>query len=144
MQSAYSNLILAWVWILLGFLSGLILGLFFRREDWLGGYSSFKRRMYRLGHISFFGLGTVNLLFYLTVRDHPFGGPLPAASLAFVVGAISMPICCLIMAHFPKAHLLFSIPVVSLVFAATLTIVALVPAHEPSRFTHQRIYGLTF
>jgi len=126
MQSAYSNLILAWVWILLGFVSGLILGLFFRREDWLGGYASFKRRMYRLGHISFFGLGTVNLLFYLTVRDPPFSGPLPAASLAFAIGAISMPVCCLILAHFPKAHLLFGIPVLSLVFAGVLTVLALI------------------
>src|SRR6476620_1263860 len=99
MQSAYSNLVRAWVWILLGFLSGLILGLFFRREDWLGGYASFKRRMYRLAHISFFGLGTVNLLFYVTVRDHPFTGMLAAASLAFVVGAISMPICSILLAH---------------------------------------------
>jgi len=122
MQSAYSNLILAWVWIFVGFLTGLILGLFFRREDWLGGYASFKRRMYRLAHISFFGLGTVNLLFYFTVRDHSFSGALPAASAAFIVGAVTMPICCVLLAHFPKAHLLFSIPVVSLLFAGVLTL----------------------
>ena len=33
------------------------------REDWLGGYGSFKRRLYRLAHISFFGLAIVNLMF---------------------------------------------------------------------------------
>jgi hypothetical protein len=141
MRSAYSNLILAWVWILLGFLSGLILGLFFRREDWLGGYASFKRRMYRLAHISFFGLGTVNLLFYVTVRDHAFTGALAAASTAFIVGAISMPICCVLLAHFPKLHLLFSIPVLSLVIAGVLTLVSLLqstsgPGDHVSRITH--------
>ena len=51
------NLFLGWLWILLGFVSGMALGMFFHRENWLGGYGSFKRRMYRLGHISFFGLG---------------------------------------------------------------------------------------
>ena len=42
------NLFLAWLWILLGFVTGMVLGLFFHHENWLGGYGSFKRRMYRL------------------------------------------------------------------------------------------------
>ena len=137
-NSCDANLIMAWSWFLLGFLSGMFLGLFFRREDWLGGYGSFKRRMYRLGHISFFGLGAVNLFFYLTVRDRPFVGSLPPASLAFIVGAISMPICCLLLAHFPKAHPLFSVPVLSLLTAATLTLLSLLqpqPAVHESRIT---------
>jgi hypothetical protein len=49
-----SNLLAAWVGILMGFLSGLALGLCFHRENWLGGYGSFKRRLYRLAHISLF------------------------------------------------------------------------------------------
>jgi len=55
------NLLAAWCGIVLGFLYGMVLGMFFRRDDWLGGYASLKRRMYRLGHISMFGLGAVNL-----------------------------------------------------------------------------------
>ena len=35
------NLVMAWTWILLGFLSGSVLGLFFARENWLGGFASF-------------------------------------------------------------------------------------------------------
>ena len=115
------NLILAWLWILLGFTSGMVLGMFFHGEHWLGGYASFKRRMYRLGHISFFGLGVVNLLFCLTVQNYSLAGPLiHFASLAFIVGAISMPVCCVVMAHFPKAHLIFAVPVVSLIFGGIL------------------------
>jgi len=72
------NLILAWLWILLGFVSGMMLGMFFHGENWLGGYGSFKRRMYRLGHISFFGLGAVNLLFWLTVQNFLLTGALGA------------------------------------------------------------------
>ena len=117
------NLLLAWLWILLGFVSGMVLGLFFRDEHWLGGYASFKRRMYRLAHISFFGLGAVNLLFYFSVKSLPAGGSLAGfASWAFVVGAVAMPVCCVLMAHFPKAQLLFAVPVLSLIAGGALTL----------------------
>jgi hypothetical protein len=117
------NLLLAWLWILLGFVSGMVLGLFLHSETWLGGYGSFKRRMYRLGHISFFGLGALNLLFALTVQKFSLAGPqIHYASLAFITGAIAMPLCCAVMAHFPKAHLLFAVPVVSLIAGGILTL----------------------
>jgi hypothetical protein len=118
-----ANLLLAWLWILLGFVSGMILGMFFHGENWLGGYGSFKRRMYRLGHISFFGLGVVNLCFFLSIRSLALTGPFTAlASWLFIAGAITMPLCCVVMAHFPKAHMLFAVPVVSLIAAAVFTL----------------------
>jgi hypothetical protein len=121
------NLILAWLWILLGFTSGMVLGMFFRGENWMGGYGSFRRRMYRLGHISFFGLGAVNLLFCLTVQNFSLAGPLiQFASLAFIIGAITMPVCCVVMAHFPKTHMIFAVPVVSLITGGVLTLALLV------------------
>jgi hypothetical protein len=116
------NLFLAWAWVLLGFLSGLLLGLGFHREDWLGGYGSLRRRLYRLGHISFFGLGLLNLMFYFTTRIQPEIGWFAQAGWFFVVGAICMPLTCLIMAHYPKTHLLFGIPVISLIAGAVLTL----------------------
>src|SRR5262249_53434469 len=75
------NLAVAWGGILLAFLSGLWLGLNFHRPDWLGGYASHQRRLYRLGHISLFGLGATNLLFYFTALI------LPAASLGVTTAA---------------------------------------------------------
>src|SRR5213594_1413704 len=133
MQTLKLNLIAAWLGILLGFASGLVLGLFFNGEDWMGGYTSFKRRLYRLAHISFFGLGAVNLLFYFTALRLPTISPgIVLASWGFIVGAISMPICCLLLAHFPSTHLLFSIPVASLLLGGTLTLASLVHvAHNP-------------
>ncbi len=116
------NLLAAWIGILLGFLSGLALGLFFHRDDWLGGYGSFRRRLYRLAHISLFGLGAINFFFYFTARALSPGALLPFASSAFVIGAITMPVCCLIMAHFPKTYLLFALPVISLVAGGVLTV----------------------
>jgi len=118
-----SNLLAAWVGILLGFLSGLVLGLCFHRENWLGGYGSIKRRLYRLAHISLFGLGAVNLFFYLTARTLAPGAALTLASSAFIIGAIAMPICCVIMAHFPNTRFLFALPVLSLITGAVLTLV---------------------
>lgn len=115
------NLFLAWLWILLGFVSGMVLGLFFHRENWLGGYGSFRRRMYRLGHISFFGLGALNLLFVLTVRNFALAGQgIQIASGAFILGALTMPLCCAVVANFPRLHLIFSVPVVSLITGGTL------------------------
>ena len=120
------NLLLAWLWILLGFVSGMVLGMFFHGEQWLGGYASLKRRMYRLGHISFFGLGVLNLLFVLTVQNlSPTGALVQVASLAFIIGAMAMPVCCVVMAHFPKAYLIFAVPVVSLILGGVLTLALL-------------------
>ena len=128
------NLFLAWLWILLGFVTGMVLGLFFHRENWLGGYGSFQRRMYRLAHISFFGLGAVNLLFWLTLQKIPAAEPAAEiASWAFRVGAVTMPVCCLVMAHFPKWHFIFAVPVVSLILGGVLTLTILVQPERNSR-----------
>jgi len=120
------NLLAAWVGILLGFLSGLALGLGFHRENWLGGYGSFTRRLYRLAHISLCGLGAVDLFFYCTERLLPAGTLLSLASSAFIAGAITMPVCCLIMAHFPNTRSIFALPVVSLVSGGILTLMEVI------------------
>ena len=70
------NLWAAWIGIALGLASGTIQGLFFAREDWLGGYGSWPRRMLRLGHISFFGIA------FLKALSHP---PLGAFSASGIV-----------------------------------------------------------
>jgi len=126
------NLFLAWLWILLGFVTGMVLGLFFHHENWLGGYGSFKRRMYRLAHISLFGLGAVNLLFWLTMQNiSPTGQLASIASGAFLLGAVTMPICCVVMAHFPKAHLVFAVPVLCLIAGGVLTLILVCSSESP-------------
>ena len=126
MKVADANLVFSWTWILLGFISGLAMGLFFHRENWLGGYTSFRRRLYRLGHISFFGLGAVNLMFYLTARFALQPSTMrDYASMAFIVGGITMPLVCLIVAHRQNWRNLFAVPVLSLVAAGVLTLCAI-------------------
>src|SRR5439155_5250894 len=60
------TLLLAWLYILPRSASDVLFGCNFHKENWLGGYASQGRRLYRLGHISFAGMGFVNLLFYFT------------------------------------------------------------------------------
>ncbi len=109
------NLIAAWVGILLGFLSGTAAGLFFHHEQWLGGYPSWRRRMVRLGHISFFGLGFINLGYALTLRALDLPAPHPWPAWLFVVGAATMPLVCYLSAWRKPLRHLFAVPVLSLV-----------------------------
>ncbi len=117
------NLILAWLWVVLGCGGGFGLGTGFHREEWLGGYASFKRRLYRLAHISFFGLAILNLMFYFTVRScDPVSVGVLIAAWAFITGPVSMPACCLIMAHQTRLRGLFLVPVISLLTGGLLTL----------------------
>ena len=120
---AQMNLILAWLWITVGVIVGFVLGAYFHRDDWLGGYTSFKRRLYRLAHVSFFGLAIINLLFYFTVQRLGSSGSLiSVASWGFAIGAVTMPICCFLMANNPRLRAIFLIPVLSTLGAACLTL----------------------
>lgn len=67
------NRTVAWVSLVFGAISGLVLGLWsfggpMEVPAWLGDYGDVSRRLARLGHISFFGLGILNLLL---VRELP-------------------------------------------------------------------------
>lgn len=118
------NLLFAWLWIVAGFIAGMLLGFFFHKPDWLDGYNSWKRRLYRLGHISFFGLSIINLLFYFTASHLSWSGTMTdAASWGFLIGAAAMPFCCLMAAHLPSFRHLFAVPVVSLLVAGVITLV---------------------
>src|SRR5215469_17078279 len=101
------NLIGGWLGMLGGVLSGAVVGLFFHRDDWMGGYGSYRRRLMRLGHISFFGLGFLNLVFAATSAQLYLRGDYFAmASCALVIGAVTMPLCCFLSAwQKPLRHL---------------------------------------
>ena len=117
------NVWAAWIGIAAGLVSGSIQGLFFAREDWLGGYASWPRRMLRLGHISFFGIAFLNLAYANTL--HLLGDQQPATwpSMLLIAGAVLMPSVSYLAAwHKPLRHLFF-LPVLSLVGAASAFIV---------------------
>jgi hypothetical protein len=116
-----SNLTVGWVGMAGGVISGALIGLFFQREDWMGGYASFRRRLARLGHIAFFGLGFLNILFALTTQGLVESTWLAIASWSLVVGAAAMPVCCFLSAWRKGFARLFPIPVT----AVSIGIVAL-------------------
>lgn len=120
-----TNLIVGWVGVLLGVAAGAVMGLSFWREDWLGGYGSWRRRMVRLAHISFFGLGFINVAFALSVAHLavPAGPAVAAASYCLCAGAATMPLVCYLSAWRQPFRHLFPIPVVAV--AAGVAIVAI-------------------
>jgi hypothetical protein len=113
------NLLAGWAGFLGGALSGVLMGLCFHRETWLGGYGSFPRRMIRLGHIAFFGLGLINILFALSAptatRVADYG------SVLLLVGLATMSLTCFATAWRGWFRHLFFIPAGS----TTLGILAL-------------------
>jgi hypothetical protein len=120
MQTAFTewNLWVGWAAALAGIVSGAVIGLFFQREEWLGGYASYRRRLLRLGHISFFGLGFINILFGLTGRV--LVGVSTTAALLMIASAVTMPICCFLTAWRTRFRILFPLPVASASAAVVL------------------------
>lgn len=111
-----------WFWLTLGMLTGVFLGLGFSRENWLGGYASWPRRLLRLGHIAMTVLGLLCVVFAQSLPRLALASPWPAlASALWIAGAILMPLACLIAAFFPRTVPLFALPVISLIGAGTIT-----------------------
>lgn len=95
-----------------GVLSGALIGLYFHDDRWMGGYASYRRRLTRLGHISFWGLGFLNMAFAFTLTRVPLAALfLPVASAGFLTGAATMPVCCFLAAWRKPLRFLFPIPV---------------------------------
>ena len=109
------NLQAGWLSILCGFIAGAVQGLYFYREDWLGGYSGWRRRMTRLGHIAFFGIGIINIAFALSVRAFALTFAVSISSWLLVIGLIAMPLTCFLSAYKMEFRHLFPLPVISLI-----------------------------
>ena len=127
MSSEFSaNLIFAWAWVLTGIIAGFVLGLKFHLDDWLGGYISLRRRLLRLAHIALFGMAIINLMFYFTVSHYLLSGTvISLASWGFILGGVTMPLCCFLMAADIRTRVLFVIPVFILLLSGSLTLAEL-------------------
>lgn len=113
------NLLAGWVGVVGGVLSGAVIGLFFHRDGWVGGYGAFARRMLRLGHISFFGIGFLNFALALTFASVAIASThAQVAAYAMVAGAVSMPLMCFLTAWRTAFRHLFFIPVLSVLVSA--------------------------
>lgn len=111
------NWYFGWSSILCAFISGAIIGLFFYREDFLGGYQAFRRRILRLGHIALAALGMMNVIAGID-QLHGSGAYSTAGQWGLVIGGISMPLVCFLSAWNPACRHLFFVPVTALIVAA--------------------------
>ncbi len=122
------NMLAGWTGMIFGLLSGAVIGLFFHKDTFAGGYTSFRRRMMRLGHVAFFGLGIINVIFSLTLTTTNVVLHYPTlASLALIAGAILMPLVCFLTAWKKPFRHLFALPVVCVAITLILLLQGLVP-----------------
>lgn len=123
MDLSVLHIMAGWVSMLAGALSGAVIGLFFHRNDWAGGYGAFRRRLLRLGHIAFFGIGILNVLFGLTEQVMVWPEAYEKlASTGLLIALIAMPVCCFLAAWRPVFRHLFPIPVMA-VFTGIIPII---------------------
>jgi hypothetical protein len=111
-----------WLLVLAAFLTGAVIGLFFHREEFLGGYHAFRRRLVRLGHIACAALGMMNVIFSLSPWPLPGTWLASAASLCFVVGGVTMPAACFLGAWREPFRHVFAIPVLALTLGVVFTV----------------------
>jgi hypothetical protein len=117
-----ANWVAGWVLVLLAFISGALIGVGYHRDDFLGGYASFRRRMTRLGHIALAALGMLNVLFALSPVPVAGTTATTVASVAFIAGGGLMPLVCFLSAWREPLRHLFFLPVASLILAVVFTL----------------------
>ncbi len=117
------NEVFGWLAVLAGVALGLLMGVRFQCEDWLGGYDAFARRMVRLAHVALAAIGMLNIQFAQSLpRLHLSAELLRVASIALMAAAVLMPACCLWIARQRRHFEIFAAPVGCLAAALILTI----------------------
>lgn len=120
------NLLVGWLGMGAGVLSGAAIGLYFHREEWLGGYGSFRRRMLRLGHIAFFGIGFLNIHFAMTLSERELGPWALAGGWVLAATNLLMPLNCFLSAWKRAFARLFFIPVLGALWGIVTVIIQIV------------------
>jgi hypothetical protein len=117
-----TNWYVGWGMLLSAFVTGAIIGLSFHRDDFLGGYASFRRRILRLGHIALAALGIINILYGLSPTTPEPSWRNQVASIGFIVGGMTMPAVCFLSAWRAGFRYWFFIPVTALIVASVQTL----------------------
>jgi hypothetical protein len=116
-----------WVSTCLGAASGVIMGLWsfdgpFPIPGLLGEYDQTARRLARLGHIAFFGLGILNLLMVVELRRSPLGlWGRRTASWAMNFGNVFLPLTLFAAAAYRPLKYCMSAPALAVFLALVVT-----------------------
>lgn len=120
-----------WLGITCGIASGAWMGLSFHRDDWLGGYGSFPRRLFRLGHIACFGMAFLQLAFAATLAlrfptdQLPLSASVAAASLW--IALLTMPAICFLTAWRKPFRHFFPLPVAATAIGIGISLLLCLP-----------------
>ena len=107
------NMWAGWSGMVFGLLFGAFIGLRFHEEGFGGGYGAFRRRMLRLAHVAFFGIGIINVLYALTLESADLIVRYPAlASTCLAAAVVLMPLVCILTAWKSSFRHVFAVPVV--------------------------------
>ncbi|MDH3266769.1 MAG: hypothetical protein OEM25_07380 [Gammaproteobacteria bacterium] len=121
------NMLAGWTGMVFGLLSGAVIGLFFHQEAFAGGYGSFRRRMLRLGHVAFFGIGIINVIFALTLTNTSVVLRYPdIASICLIAAAMLMPLICFLTAWKKSFRHIFALPVLAVAIPLVLLLQGMV------------------
>jgi hypothetical protein len=117
------NLAVGWSSLAVGALTGLILGIWsfggpVPVPEWIGDYDTLSRRLLRLGHIAFFGLGILNIMLARHLgRTRSVGYPKPLALTAMNFGNVFLPVTLIGASIFEPAKYLMSLPALAVSIA---------------------------
>jgi hypothetical protein len=127
MTTGTVNRRVGWISMALGAGTGLVMGLWsfngpVPTPEWLGEYHEVSRRLARLGHIAFFGLGILNILLSRELRDG-FSGPRAAswASVTMNFGNIFLPLTLFGAAAFHPIKYFMAFPAFAVFIALSIT-----------------------
>ena len=120
------NRTIGWASLAAGVATGLVMGLWsfdgpLPSPAWLGEYSDTPRRLARLGHNAFFGLGILNILLSRELVESSLREKgRRIASLSMNVGNVLLPISLFVAAIWPPAKYAMAIPATSVFVALCL------------------------
>jgi hypothetical protein len=126
----------AWISFVLGIASGLTLGLWsfdgpFTTPLWLGDYESVARRLVRLGHIAYFGLGFLNLLLAWELpKLHLSDRQKILAGKAMIFGNMVLPLTLFAAGMYHPLKYLMPIPALSVFLAMCLAAIGAYKRYE--------------
>ncbi|HYN08027.1 MAG TPA: hypothetical protein VES67_11600 [Vicinamibacterales bacterium] len=130
------NRLVGWTSLAVGVAVGLVMGLWsfdgpLRSPAWIGEYTDTSRRLVRLGHIAFIGLGLIDILIERELARSALAPAARAvASWAMVIGNVLLPITLFAAAAYRPLKYFMAVPVTSVFLALVLTAYASAQATE--------------
>lgn len=127
MSIGEANVIFGWAWMCMGFIMGMVLGIWAEGKEWLGGYASVTRRFLRLGHVAFIALSIINILYGKELASVDLSDSMKnIGSYLMIFGAVGVPITCLCAAFIRKSKYFLPLPASALLIGTIILVIGLV------------------